>query len=236
VTEESTGRKAAEIATRLGTAAAGASLGLAVAGPLGAIGGALLQEALSQAGPRLMDAVNRRRSQAAAQVIAVGADTAGMGLDTFSDTIESSAELLALLAETVQAAMETPLEAKIYALGVCLGTGVEDDTRVDAARLRVRGLARIEPQEAKLMALLDQPNPNGRDPWLGWNRAEILERLPGLSEALDACIALLVAEGLATDRGLGAWGGGGPGKEQWILTAFGTECLRLLQALTPASE
>ncbi|MEU0647833.1 hypothetical protein [Streptomyces umbrinus] len=236
MTEESNGRKAAAIATRLGSAGVGAGVGLFVAGPFGAVGGALLQEALNEYAPRLIDAVDRRRSQAVAQVVAVGANTADMDLDRFSDAIEGSPELLSLLAETVQAAMETPLEAKIYALGVCLGTGVEDDTRDDAARLRVRGLARIEPQEAKLMALLDQPNPNGRDPWLGWNRDEILEHLPGLAEALDACMALLVAEGLATDAGVGGYGGGGPGREQWNLTDFGRECLRLLQALTPTPE
>lgn len=233
MTEESTGQKAAAIATRLGSTGVGAGVGLVVAGPLGAVGGALLQEAINEYGPRLIDAVNRRRSQTAAQVIAVGADTAGMGLDRFSNAIENSPELLSLLAETVQAAMETPLEAKIYALGVCLGTGVGDDTRIDAERLRVRGLARIEPQEAKLMALLDQPDPNGRDHWVGWNREEILEYLPGLDEALDACIALLIAEGLATDASAGGFGGGAP---QWKLTAFGKDCLRLLQAISPTTE
>ena len=207
-----------------------------VDGPLGAVGGALLQEAINEYVPRLIKALNRRRSQAAAEVVAVGAHTAGMDLDRFSDAIESSPELLSLLAETVQAAMETPLAAKIYALGVCLGAGVGDGTQVDTARLRVRGLARIEPQEAKLMALLDQPNPNGRDPRLGWNRDEILGHIPGLAEALDACMALLVAEGLAADAGVGGFGGGGPGREQWNLTAFGRECLQLLQALTPAAE
>ncbi|MFJ2101505.1 hypothetical protein ACIOHR_30530 [Streptomyces anulatus] len=236
MTEETTGRKAAAISARLGSAVVGAGIGTIVAGPVGAVGGAFLQEALNEFGPRLIDAINRRRSQTTAQVIAVGADTAGMSLEQFSDRVESSPELLSLLAETVQAAMETPLAEKIHALGVALGAGAQDHTQVETARLHVRGLARIEPQEAKIMALLDQPNPNGRDQWLGWNRAEILEARPELLGALDPCMALLVAEGLATDAGVAGFGGGGPGREQWILTVFGRECLRLLQALTPTTE
>ncbi|MGW3447368.1 hypothetical protein [Streptomyces sp. NPDC001076] len=216
-------------------------MGTAVAGPVGALagaaGGALLQEAINEVVPRLAEAVNRRRHERAAQVIAVGAATSNAGLDRFTETIESSDELLALLSETVQAAMETSLSAKVHALGRCLAHGVDDDTRIDAERLRVRGLARIETQEAKIMAVIDQPQPaGGRDPWLGWNRAEILDHLPGYTAVLDASMALLVAEGLAADAGVGGFGGGGPGREQWNLTDFGRDCLRLLQAVTPSTQ
>ncbi|MGW1785758.1 hypothetical protein ACWCQQ_42780 [Streptomyces sp. NPDC002143] len=199
--------------------------------------GALLQETLNEAAARLIKAIVQRREEQAAQVIAVGAATCGTDLDRFSHTIEDSPELLALLSETVQAAMQTSLEDKVVALGRCLANGVEDDTRIDAERLRVRGLARIETQEAKIMAVLGQlQNPDGRSPWAGWNRAEILARLPGYIDVLDASMALLVAEGLAIDAGVGGYGGGGPGREQWNLTDFGRNCLRLLQAVTPTGQ
>ncbi|MEU6294045.1 hypothetical protein [Streptomyces erythrochromogenes] len=234
--EESKGRRAAEISARTVSAGAGATVGAVVAGPLGAIAGAVFQEALNEVAPRLIRAVIQRREERAAQVIAVGSVSAGVGINRFSETIESSPELLALLSETVQAAMETPLEAKIYALGLCLARGVEDDTKIDAERLRVRGLARIETQEAQLMALINQPQPVERGTWLGWSRGEILQRLPGYADVLDASMALLVAEGIAADAGTGGFGGGGTGQEQWILTNFGRDCLRLLQALTPPGE
>ncbi|MFD9657113.1 hypothetical protein [Streptomyces mirabilis] len=192
---------------------------------------------MNEAAARLIKAIVQRREERAAQVIAVGAATSGTDLDRFSHTIEDSPELLALLSETVQAAMQTSLEDKVVALGRCLANGVEDDTRIDAERLRVRGLARIETQEAKIMAVLGQPqNPDGRSPWTGWNRAEILARLPGYVDVLDASMALLVAEGLAADAGVGGYGGGGPGREQWNLTDFGQNCLRLLQAVTPTGQ
>ncbi|MGW4140315.1 hypothetical protein ACWELV_26460 [Streptomyces mirabilis] len=247
MTEESKGQQAAGVVARVATGAGAAVIGGAVAGPVGAAIGAVAQEAVNEAAKRLIKLIVRRREERAAQVMAVGAAASNAGIDRFSQTIENSPELLALLSETVQAAMETPLEAKIYALGACLARGVGDDTTVDAERLRVRGLARIEAQEVKLMELLNEQPPlrpadpergipeNGR--WLGWPRTGILERLPGFADVLDASIALLVAEGFAIDAGIGSYGGGGPGREQWVLTSFGKDCLALLQAvrLNPTS-
>ncbi|WP_329545548.1 hypothetical protein OG548_14315 [Streptomyces sp. NBC_01356] len=235
MTEESKGQKAAEISARTASASAAVVIGSLVAGPVGELAGVAVQEALNEVAPRLIGAIFRRREERAAQVIAVGAASAGTGIDRFSETIESSPELLALLSETVQAAMDTPLEAKIYALGLCLARGVEDDTRVDAERLRVRGLARIETQEAKLMALINQPRArDGAEPQVGWGRRGIAEHLPGFADVLDASMALLVAEGLAADAALGEAFGGGPGREHWALTDFGRDCLRLLQAVAPS--
>ncbi|MCX5130872.1 hypothetical protein OOK06_02010 [Streptomyces sp. NBC_00340] len=246
MSEASKGQQAAEWAVRLSAGAGAAVVGGVVAGPVGAALGAVAQEAVNEAAQRLIKVIIKRREERAAQVMAVGAEVSNVSIDRFSETVESSPELLALLAETVQAAMETPLEAKIYALGRCLAGGVQDDTRVDAERLRVRGLARIETQEVKLMAVLNEEAPlrpadpergipeNGR--WLGWPRTAILEQLPGLTGVLDASIALLVAEGLAIDAGVGTFGGGGPGREQWILTDFGKDCLQLLQDVAPAVD
>ncbi|WP_405930337.1 hypothetical protein [Streptomyces sp. NBC_00827] len=236
MTEESKGQKAADISARTASAGAAVVIGSLVAGPVGGLAGVAVQAALDEVAPRLIGAIFRRREERAAQVIAVGAASTGTGIDRFSETIENSPALLALLSETVQAAMDTPLEAKIYALGLCLAHGVEDDTRVDAERLRVRGLARIETQEAKLMAVLYQPlppAPSGTEPRRGWNRADIVEDLPGYADVLDASMALLVAEGLAAENGA-AYGGGGPGQENWILTNFGRDVLQLLQAVTPS--
>ncbi|WP_405525869.1 hypothetical protein OG426_26030 [Streptomyces canus] len=242
MTEDSTGQKAAEVALKTATSVGAVAGGLA-GGPPGALAGVAAKEVLDAAGSRLIEKIWERRRERAAQVMAVGAAQSNASIDRFSETIESSPELLALLSETVQAAMETPLESKIYALGGCLGRGVRDGTRVDAERLRVRGLARIENPEVELMALLDEEpgfipadeQNEGTEPtrWLGWRRSEILEALPGFVDVLDACIARLMAEGLAIDAGVGTWGGGGVGREQWALTAFGKDCLRLLQAVTP---
>lgn len=246
MTEETRAEQVAGMAARVAAGAGGVAVGTAVAGPAGALLGVVAQEAVSEAAQRLVRLIVRRREERAAQVMAVGAGLSNAGIDRFAETIESSPELLALLAETVQAAMETSLEAKIYALGRCLANGVRDDARVDAERLRVRGLARIETQEAKLMAVLAEAAPvrpadpergipeNGR--WLGWPRTKILDELPGLEGVLDASIALLVAEGLAIDAGVGTYGGGGPGREQWVLTEFGRDCLRLLQSVASAAN
>ncbi|MEZ0095968.1 hypothetical protein [Streptacidiphilus sp. EB129] len=238
MTEDSKSLRAAELGMKVTTGAAAAAVSLA--GPAGAVAGAIGKELVDAAGTRLFEMIRQRREDRAVQVLAIGAAEAQASIDRFSETIESSPELLSLLAATVQAAMETPLEAKIRALGRCLGRGVKDDTRVDAETLRVRGLARIDVPEAKLMELLaEQPGWMPMDPqsgvtsptrWLGWRRDEILDNLPGFANVLDASISRLVAEGLALDAGVGTWGGGGPGREQWKLTAFGLDCLRLLNA------
>ncbi|MER8233432.1 hypothetical protein [Streptomyces sp. NPDC094049] len=184
---------------------------------------------------RLIEGVRARRSERASQALEVGADEANRSMDRLVQTVETSPDLLALMAESVQAAMETPLEAKIIALGRCLGRGVRDEATVDAERLRVRGLAGIEAPEVKLLDVLageTHPMPEGgvQERWPGWRRPEILHELPGFEAVLDASIARLMAEGIVKDDGIGRFGGGGEDREMWVLTAFGRDCLSLLLA------
>lgn len=229
MSDETKGSVALRVATAL--AAAGAA---AAGGPVGALVGAGMKEVVDA----LFDTIYRRRLERATRMIEIGVQASGAAVDRFSETIEDSPALLALLAATVEAAMETPLEEKVYALGGCLGRAAADQARVDAEMLRVRGLARIDNAEVKLMALLSEqpgwiPKEHGesREPkrWLGWRREEILQRLPGFAGVLDASLARLVAEGLAFNAGLGTWASAA-GQEQWALTDFGHDCLHLLEA------
>ncbi|MFF0087362.1 hypothetical protein ACFYR1_48130 [Streptomyces canus] len=198
MTEGSKGQKAAEVVLKTATSAGAVAGGMA-GGPPGALVGVAAKEMLDAAGSRLIEKIWERRQERATQVMAVGAGQSNVSIDRFSQTIESSPELLALLSETVQAAMESPLEAKIHALGGCLGRGVRDGTRVDAERLRVRGLARIDSPEVELMGLLDEEpgfipaaeRNEGTEPkrWRGWRRTEILEELPVSAYGLLSPIA-----------------------------------------------
>ncbi|MFE5595706.1 hypothetical protein [Streptomyces sp. NPDC056549] len=189
---------------------------------------------------RLMEGVRRRREDRAVQALEAASEEARQPLNRLVHTIETSPELLALMSETVQAAMETPLTEKITALGRCLGRGVRDETRVDAERLRVRGLAGIEEPEVKLLEVLARENhvaPEGafEQRWPGWRRPEILTELPGFVGVLDASIARLTREGVIKDDGIvrvfEADHDGAP--ETWILTDFGRDCLSLLWAASP---
>ncbi len=228
MTDETKGSLALRVGTGLAAAAA------STAGPVGALVGAGAKEVVDG----LFDVINRRRHERASRLIEISAQASGAAVDRFSETIEASPALLALLAATVQAAMETPLEEKVYALGGCLGRAVSDEARVDAEMLLVRGLARIDNAEVKLMALLSEPpgwipkepGDTGKPArWKGWRREEILQRLPGFADVLDASLARLIAEGHAFNAGLGTWASAA-GQEQWKLTDFGLECLHLLEA------
>ncbi|MFI8516789.1 hypothetical protein ACIGEZ_02985 [Streptomyces sp. NPDC085481] len=185
---------------------------------------------------RLMESVRRRREERAVQALEAGSEEAQQPLDRLVHTIETSPELLALMSETVQAAMETPLAGKIIALGRCLGRGVRDETRVDAERLRVRGLAGIEEPEVKLLEVFARENyvaPEGafEQRWPGWRRPEILTELPGFVDVLDASIARLIREGIVKDDGIVRVFDADEGApETWILTDFGRDCLSLLRA------
>ncbi|MFJ4407237.1 hypothetical protein [Streptomyces sp. NPDC088910] len=220
-------------ATSVGAAVAGATIGLdAGAAALAA------KEAVDVASGRLIGLIMRHREERASRVLVTGSVAADIELDRFVSSIESSPQLLALMAESVQAAMDTPLEAKIRALGGCLGRGVRDETKVDEERLRVRGLARVDEPEVKLMELLEQEPPampargggsEGRR-WPGWRRPELLTELPGFAAVLDASIARLTSEGLALDDGIGRVGADDGFREMWILTDFGKDSLQLLRA------
>jgi hypothetical protein len=132
----------------------------------------------------------------------------GFRVCSVQDADETSPELLTLMSETVQAAMQTPLEEKIIALGKCLGRSVRDETTVDAEFIYVKGLAEIEATEVKVMQVFDQPT--GPTPesyaqthWPGWRRPEILGELPCFAAVLDASIARLTAAGMVRDDGIG---------------------------------
>ncbi|MEU8753439.1 hypothetical protein AB0C88_23440 [Streptomyces chartreusis] len=187
---------------------------------------------------QLIERERARREERAARALQAGSEEAQRSLDRLVQTIETSPDLLALMSETVQAAMETPLTEKIIALGRCLGRGVRDEASVDAERLRVRGLAGIEAPEVKLLEVLAKethPTPEGwyQERFPGWRHPELLTELPGFVKVLDASIARLAAEGIVRDDGLGrvAMSDDDP-REMWVLTAFGSDCLSLLRAVS----
>ncbi|MFC9632091.1 hypothetical protein ACFTY8_23100 [Streptomyces mirabilis] len=190
---------------------------------------------------RAFDKIRSVREQRAINALSVGSNEAELPLDRMVHTIETNPELLNLMSETVQAAMQTPLASKIVALGKCLGRGVRDETTVDAEFIYVRGLAEIEAPEVKVMEVLDQPTkPAPQDyaqpSWPGWRRPEILDDLPGFTATLDASLARLTAAGMIKDDGIGRLPPDEDSeKEMWILTDFGKRCLSLLRAVSPSS-
>ncbi|WP_158717791.1 hypothetical protein [Streptomyces sp. NRRL F-2664] len=213
------------------------------ANPIAGIALGALKEFVDAPLLRLVEMDRARRAERGRQALAASSREAGQSLDRLVQTIETSSDLLTLMSETVQSAMATPLDEKIIALGRCLGRGVRDETTVDAERLRVRGLASIEPPEVKLLEVISRqtyPAPTGwaQDRLPGWRRPEILNELPGFAMALDASIARLTAEGLVIDDGIGRLPGDDApdAREMWVLTDFGRDCLALLRAVSPIGE
>ena len=187
----------------------------------------------------LIERERARREERATRALQAGSEEAQQSLNRLVQTIETSPDLLALMSETVQAAMETPLAEKIVALGRCLGRGARDEASVDAERLRVRGLAGIESPEVKLLEVLAKETHQTPEGWHqerfpGWRHPEILTELPGFAKVLDASIARLAAQGIIKDDGIVrvAMSEDDP-TEMWILTDFGRDCLSLLRAVSP---
>lgn len=222
------------------TSAGAAAAGL-ISPELG-IAAAAGKELVDVAGGRLFGVIARWRERRASQLVREAAAAAGTDANRLAETIESSPRLLALLSESVQAAMDTPYDAKIRALAGCLARGVRDEAEVDVERLRIRGLARIDEPEVLLMNLLTKPTSliEPSDPrvgaWPGWRQPEILQELPGFANMLHASIGRLTAEGMVRDDGLGRMTADDGFANIWVLTDFGRDCLSLLQAVGPAPE
>ncbi|MFF5469951.1 hypothetical protein [Streptomyces achromogenes] len=188
----------------------------------------------------LIERERARREERAVRALQAGSEEAQQSLNRLVQTIETSPDLLALMSEIVQAAMETPLAEKIVALGRCLGRGVRDEASVDAERLRVRGLAGLEAPEVKLLGVLAKETHLTPEGWYqerfpGWRHSEILTELPGFAKVLDASLARLAAEGIIKDDGINRvpLSEDDP-TEMWILTDFGRDCLSLLRAVSSA--
>ena len=181
---------------------------------------------------RLGDAAMARRHRRMGGALVAAAEALDVGLDILEERAPDYDARLELLAQVLEAAAKTPLDAKVRALGRVLALGYQDDLEVIArAAVLAAALADLEAPHVQLLALLkSEPAPGHDLPQSkirgGWNVMQLETRLPAIAEVLPALLAVLLGHGLIFDAAHATW----EFVPHYALSPLGRQCLRLLDA------
>jgi hypothetical protein len=183
------------------------------------------------------DALARRRDRGGRALDAAAADVGGLErLEILATADDARMELTA---RTLEAAMRTSLEAKVLALGRVLAAGLDGQATVDQAQILVTVLADVEAPHVQVLAELRmnadtnaeaaENDRQNRMELLTMSRADIVDRLPGHQDVVDAVMQVLEGHYLAVPVSLGMVMGqwGGPGR--WGITELGRALLQHIE-------
>lgn len=226
------------VAAGVTASAVGATAGLLMAGPVGAVAGAAsgpaLEALINFLGLRFESA--RRK---ATRVVTDAAAQSGVSEDQLIEMAEQSSQKTELAVEAINAATRATTEQKLRALGSSLARGVQgDDNTAAQERITVAALTDLEPLHVAVMkCLLSQPpmfksekewqeamsnHPSGA---YGWLSSEVSDRLPEATPIIDAVFASLNRHGLIIDTAIGTLGY----KARYAVTDFGRRCIEWLE-------
>ncbi len=213
----------------------GATAGMMVAGPPGALIGAgagtMVQQVIKEALVRRIGRANEAAD--------VAADEAGLTPAELLRRILADERLLDLARRVFTVAAETALQARIRAAGAALGRAVRDDSTIDEEQFIVETLATLHlPHYRMLRQLADRYEGYGQErdaqsqePIHGWSPAALRDHQPGLVWVLGPVLGALASQDLIRNTNVGRYSYT-PGKDdRWVLTDYGRRVLaRLLKA------
>lgn len=217
-------RLVARTAVEVGTAA----LGLAVAGPAGALVAAAVKPALELVAVR-----ESRGMRHIEQLLEAVTEATGLSQEEFAAWAKSTDGRLMLATSAIQAAYNTVYDRKVAALAAVLSKNLADDAQLDLGNLAVNALADLEPVHVRVLHafLGGMPLPQRDDvrPQPGdVTQSQLEQGFPHLVAGLTPIIATLVRHGLAeVSRANHAY------DQTWSITSFGRHCLAYLQDIEP---
>lgn len=196
--------------------AIGALAGTTIAGPPGAVVGAVASVALEPVVARVWSEVSADGRRRAAETLAHASDAARMSPEQFADRIDASEQSKLLAGIALSAATRTAYAPKIRALGRALANGLADDcARIDEEQLIMGALADMEAPHVSLLELLVAKQPEwggaidtwkatksegrdqfGREP-RRWTQRQMTSARPSLAPVLPGLLGTLQRHGLA---------------------------------------
>jgi len=209
---------------------ASAALGLAIAGPVGAVVGAIVGPSIPEF-IKTLEERQRRAGQSADRMLSWTAELTGMSPAELHTWAVHDDERLGLLAATVQAALATLDQAKLRTLAHVLSEAVEDDAKLDLSALMTRTLGDLEPPHIRVLrAMCKETSPlpaSGESLAEGaWMLSTLEQRFPHLSGGLLPIMATLNRHALVHE-GL-AGGVEGAIDPAWSATEYGVRLLAYL--------
>lgn len=244
-TPESHGRgtdKLPESPTLAAMVVAGGIVAAATAsfGPPGAIAAAMLTPGAERLVEKAAAEWRREGQRKAAVALSEAADDSGTSVEHILEQMGSHPSRLALLAEALNVAARTSLDAKVRMLGSALASGAlaEDDARIDEQHLRVTVLRELEAPHLKVLEVIDTASHHSQGMWTGASERALMDTVrdgagPRSSGVLQPILRVLDRNGLIYQSGLGEiWDEhladdirDGAGTNEWSTTIFGRELL-----------
>jgi hypothetical protein len=195
---------------------------------------------------RIMGGRQRKSDAAAAVTLAEASHVSGLNPRDLAEACESDDRKSMLAGDVLQAAYSTLYAAKLIALGRCLANGVTDDTRLDVEWVVARALASVEePQVLVLREMVEGRSSHGpvnktdgtvADMGHVWTVADLTDRLPRLSLAVDPLLATLNREGMSKGVPARSYGGIESGTPFFEVTSFGRDVLRRIREASEPTE
>lgn len=232
-----------DLAVRAVAGATGAGVGLAVAGPAGALAGAALTPVLERALLYLDGRFFRRRTVYAAETLADAAAEAGAtteeDFEEFINRLVGDEQHEELLARVLAIAQDSAMRDKRRALSRILASAADETgTKVDNQFATARVIADLDPAHVRLLRIMSLTPPHlvrwatdhGVDPqtarrWYPWS---ISAADPGLSEAVWGALQVLERNSLVWKVGENHTPGGGGIEPEYEITDYGDYLLGLL--------
>jgi hypothetical protein len=183
-----------KVPARVVGAAIGSAIG-SIGGPGVAMLGAWAGSGASPIIELLLKRGNERFLRSAEDVIATAGSSASMSPEQVASWIEESPEHLEIMAAAVRSAFETLDARKLASLARALQVGLNDDAKIDEARLAIGAIAQLENMHVRVLQHLVHRERQGGP------RTRLEDLFPGLTAGMPRIIAMLEREGLVMSNG-----------------------------------
>lgn len=168
---------------------AGATVGLVLGGPIGALIGTGISPWLEY----ILNRGNERYVNSAELMIATAADAAELPIADLAEYLEQNSARLEAATAATRMAMDTLDRQKLTALARVLAYGLTDDARLDMTRLYLITLRDLEAAHIRVLELLTRRAYDGGQTT---RLSEMRSAFPGLVDGLHHILAVLERNGL----------------------------------------
>lgn len=151
---------------------------------------------------RLFETLRHRRTVHGEETLGDAAEAADVPVEQFIEEALADEQRTELLVRALTTAMDASLREKRQALGRALASGVCGSSTVDDEFLFMRALADLDEPHIAVLQVIGGEAPAHHPLPKGWQYTEILERVPGLANALRAVLVTLELHTLITTNQL----------------------------------
>jgi hypothetical protein len=216
------------VATRAAIEVGAVGLGLAIAGPAGALMAGAIKPVVE------LVAVREGRGLRNAEFLAQAAmEELGLSAEEFAEWAKDKEGRLLLFTSAVEAAFNTISDNKVQALAKVFRNNLGSDDKLDLGTVIVAALNDFSPAHIKVLHGMTYDEPirltTGKFADGVWPLSGLKVKFPSLAIGMQPILSGLERHGAAFGGGFGARSPEGKSESVWSVTDFGRTCLDYLE-------